>query len=140
MFSTRSDIMSLVTKIVTLILMRRSMPVGTPLLQRLLTGVALVLVIALVASMLLGVWMMGLFYFIYQLLITSNVAPQVAMLSVGTAMLITVIAMFAVAVSYGRRLSKIPPKIVAQEMPVAYRVNNVASAFVDGLMGAKAGK
>jgi len=129
--------MSLLSKIATLILLRKTVPAGIPLIERLLAGMAAVLVLSLVASLLLGAWIMGLFYGLYALLLHYNVAEPLAVLSTGIVSLLFIIGMFTAAIAYARQLRSYPKQIISHEMPVTYRANTIANAFVDGLMGSK---
>lgn len=108
------------------------------LYRRLLSGAAMAVALAMLAAMLLGALLVGALYVCYVLLVQSGLEMQAAMLAVGLlALLLTAVAVYAAIVSV-RRLLLVPKQLVQIHSPVGSRVNEVAEAFMDGLMGRKA--
>ena len=129
--------MSIAGKIIALVLMRRATP-SFPLIQRLLAGVAAVLVLAMLASLLIGVLIVGALYGGYQLLIQYGLEPQVALLGMGIFTIMLVLALISVAISYAKNMGGLARRIMVSESPVASRASSVANAFMDGLKSSRA--
>jgi len=133
----RNPSLSIASKLIAMALMSKSTP-SFPLIQRLLAGVAAVLVLAMVASMLIGVLIVGGLYFGYQLLIQYGLEPQAALLSMGIFTAVLVIALFGSAVSYAKNMRGLAHHITIAESPVGSKATNVANAFMDGLKSSRA--
>ena len=121
-------------KIVALIVMRKTKPSGNPLFQRLLGGMAAVLILSLIAAMLLAVFILGAIYLGYETLIGQGMDGPSAAVVLGIIILMVVTGLVATAIACLRNIRTISKQMMAQEMPIAYRANSVANAFIDGLM------
>lgn len=121
-------------KLAALVVMRKTISPGMPLFQRLLGGIAAVMVLALIASVLTGVLVIGGLYAIYLTLIAYGLDTQAAAISLAVVTLVLIAGCFGGAVLCARNLRTVMRRMMIMESPVAYRAGTVANAFVDGLM------
>lgn len=107
---------------------------ATPLIDELLSGIATIVGLALLAALFTGVLAIGAFFFLYRVLVENGLQPEAAMLSVGGLVVICVGVLLALLQRSIRATKTLPLKIMQAQSPVASRAQQVGNAFLDGLL------
>lgn len=106
------------------------------LVSRIVVIIALAVLAALMAAILLGV---GL-YAGYSALVAGGLDAQSALLVVGMSLLVLILLLVMLICRSIQALKRMPADIIESEAPFISGVSGIAGAFVDGLLGAGAGK
>lgn len=125
----------MLSKHTALLLMHKTNSAGIPLLQRVLAGVAAILVLSLMASVLGGALVIGGLYFFYMFLVQNGLDPQAALgIQLAIIFLLAVLLLiFAFACVKNMRI--VIRRSLASESPISYYASSAVHAFVDGLLG-----
>lgn len=120
-------------KIIAALIMRKTISPGIPLFQRLLAGMAAMLILSLIASILTGALVVGGVYFVYNALIVEGLDPQIALAGAGTLLFVLILALVLTTAILARNLRGVVKRIMIAEHPITHRVTSIADAFVEGL-------
>lgn len=126
---------NLLSKLLGLILLRRTVSAGTSLLEGLLTGVASIFTLGLVFSILVSSLITGGIYVSYNALVAHSGDPMRAAVFVGSAILLMlafILIVLAVSIS---RIGKLPKHFAGTESELAKSANQVIDSFLAGLEG-----
>ena len=99
-------------------------------LQRLLSGVMMVVGLTIVTSMLIGMMLIGGFYAAYFALVDYGLGPLQALLLIGLSTLLAVVVLMVALWLYMRRM----PKRLVRASPLMDYANETVDAFFDGFM------
>ncbi len=126
--------MSVITKIVGIMLAGRSVADTAPMFQRLLSGIAAVVALSILSSILAGVVMVGLIYAAFMGLVDHGLEPAAAMMILGAVIVVaTAIMVNQIFVSI-RKIKNIPSQVLTRQNPIAQRATKVGYAFIDGFL------
>lgn len=124
--------MFVISKLLGLWVIGRTVSSTTPLFMRLLLGMAAITVLAILATILTGVLIVGALWFIYFQLVTYGVDPAMAVTTLGGLILALVALTLIFARNYWIRVRRISQRISYMQAPIAGRFSTIADAFVDG--------
>lgn len=117
------------------VLAGRRAPVNALLMQRMLSGLVVVIGVAVVTAMFMALLVTLGLYAGYLALVANGLNENTALLVIGVLLAAIVCVLILVVQSQIRELKLLPAQFVQAEAPIAAGVSNVANAFVDGLMG-----
>ena len=126
--------MSVLGKIVGVMMAGKSLADTTPMISRLLSGIAAVVALAMLSAILGGVLLVGLLYVAYASLVAHGLEPQVAMIVMGTIILIITALLVSQLKTSIRQIKHIPSQMLVRQNPLAQRASKVGAAFIDGFM------
>jgi len=105
------------------------------LVQRFIKDLANVITLAIATGFMVGAFLIGGFYLVYQWLIRSGLDPYAAQILIGLVSAVVVLILFGMTASYLQRLRSIPGQIIQGEFPLSGRLNRLVDSFLDGLLG-----
>ncbi len=126
--------MSTIAKILGLMLAGRSVADSTPMFGRLLSGIAAVVALAILSSILAGVLVVGMIYAAYAALVAHGLEPNAAMMIMAGVIIIMTGLMVNQLFVTIRRIKHIPAQVLVRKNPLAERATKLGFAFVDGFM------
>lgn len=126
----------MLAKLVSLLLLRKSISVGTSLLESLLVGMALVFMLGLLASMLFTSLIAGGIYVAYHAMLAHGIAPLTADYLLGGIIFMALIIIILSAVIFAYRISHIPKQLMTSDSVIGKHITEVIDAFADGFTGA----
>ena len=125
--------MLLLGKLLGIVALQRSLPDATSFRQ-FLVGVAVTLLLIIIASFMIGGLMIAWLYGIYLLLVAYGLTHDAACVSVITvALLLTMMLLLAIYAQV-HKLNTMLCRLLPHKSPVASRISEVADSFVNGLM------
>jgi hypothetical protein len=119
-------------KIAGFILLQRTVSASKSLLESLLAGMAMIAVLALIATFLFGSLILGSVYIGYQALLAYGYPEQTAALITGGIILFLLALAITGIIICVQRIRGIPKRLVTNEAPMVNVVSQVADAFAEG--------
>lgn len=126
---------SVLSKLLGLILLRRTMSASTSLLEGLLTGAAAIFVLGLVFTILIASLIAGGIYVSYNTLVAHGMDPLTAGIIIGSVILLILAVLFAILIVSIIRIGKLPKHFVTTESEIAKTANRIIDAFMAGFEG-----
>lgn len=130
--------MSAVGKILGLMIAGKGLADTTPLFNRLLSGIAAVVALAMLSAILAGVLVVGLIYVAYMALVQHGLDSDAAMFLMGGVVMVMVAILVSQLLGTIRRIKYIPAQVLARQNPLAKRATTLGYAFIDGFMNQNA--
>ncbi len=124
----------MLNKILALLALQHSSS-NSLLFQQLLVGVGAVIFLSLTTAFLTSVLIAGAVCLGYNLLVSYGLNEHAAMFALGILLLIILLITACTAGYYARKIKQISKQLLAIENPIASRVSNLVSAFIDGFNG-----
>jgi hypothetical protein len=102
------------------------------LVQRLLYGMAAILLMLIIATMLISILMLGLCYFAYEFFLTKGLPPLMAGSIIGGYLLIMIALVLGLAWARWLKTREIPREILLAGTPLNGQLHAVVEAFLNG--------
>lgn len=113
----------------------RRTPLNAKLVQRMMSGFALVVGLAVIIALFVaGLLFVGL-YASYAGLVANGLAPHVALLVTSLLVAAIICVLLLVLQSHMRKLRALPSALMQEEAPLMAGASGIANAFMDGLLG-----
>ncbi len=125
---------ALASKLAAAIGMRRTTLASLPLFRLLLARVAILLVYAFLIAMLAGILVVICLLYIYRFLIANGLDQNAALIGIGTIIIFAIIILWLAGMNYVRSVHAISKQLITMQHPIANRINNIANAFIDGII------
>ena len=128
--------MHVLSKLFKLWALGKAVSMSIPPINRLLSQLATIGLLLIVAAMLSGSFLLGLLYFAYHSMIRNGVDPSLAMEIMGSVIVILIVGLLFWASQCWKRLH-----LLAKDMSptprasLSWRINQMTNSFLDGLMG-----
>lgn len=130
--------MSLIGKLIGMVLAGNALADSTPLFHRLLSGVAVIVGLAIVSALLATALLFGVMYAGFEVLVQrGGQSPDAALLEIAIATVIILGICISQIVKLVEEFKTIPVQILELQSPVTMRAQNVISAFMDGFSKGK---
>ncbi|MDD5585407.1 MAG: hypothetical protein PHY92_00430 [Alphaproteobacteria bacterium] len=129
--------MSILEKLLAIVAMGGAIggPVaGMSMLQRFLSGMAVVVALTIISSIMAGAFLLVVLYAAGATMIAHGLTPPAALLTMAVFILIVALLFFALTLFYLGRLRNIPVLFMRHDAPLAVRLNHVVDSFFRGLM------
>ena len=126
--------MSLLGKIIGVMMAKRTIADVTPMFHRLLVGIAAIVVLSILSSLLAGVLMLGLIYAAFTALVNHGLEPEAAMMIIGAVIVILTAFMVNQIFVSIKKIKHIPAQVLPKQNPLADRATKAGYAFIDGFM------
>ncbi len=121
--------------LVALVLASRRGAVSSEMVQRFLSGIAVMVGLAVTLGLCIGSLFIAALYGTYRGLVANGLNPEIALLCVVVIMALIVVLLCLALREKLRSLRELPSMIIRAETPIASDVRQTVNAFVDGLMG-----
>lgn len=118
-----------------LLLASRRNAASPVMVQRFLSGIAMVIGLAVILGLCAASLIIAGIYGVYRGLIAHGLEPSVALLSVTVLMVLVIVLLIALLRDKIRALREIPGAILQSEAPIVSDIKQTVSAFLDGLTG-----
>jgi hypothetical protein len=119
-------------KIAGFLLLQKTVSTSTSLAKNLLASMAAIIVLALIATLLLGFLILGGIYIGHQSLLAFGYSEQAAALITSGGILCLLVIILLLLAHYVQKIRDIPGRLVINEAPVVNVVSYIADAFVEG--------
>ena len=124
-------------KTIAMLLFNKNTLNKTELFRNLLSGLAMIIVIALVIAMLISALVLGAVIYSHSLLILAGINQHLAT-AIIVATVLAVIALLAKClVKKIDDMKDFPDQLAQQESPIAVQASGIAKSFIDGLLNKK---
>lgn len=107
---------------------------GISMLQRFLSGMAVVVALTIISSIMAGAFLLVVLYAAGATMIAHGLTPPAALLTMAVFILIIALLFLALTLFYLGRLRNMPALFMHHNAPLAVRVNNVFESFLRGFM------
>ena len=124
--------MSLLSRILGLWAVSRSVSATAPLFMRLLFGMAAITFFAVFAAVLVAIIAATGLWYSYGVLIAHGATPQIAIMILALVVLLLVIMAVMALQYYWNRVSELAKRLFYLQSPVYGRVHTIADAFMHG--------
>ena len=124
--------MSVASKLIGIWMFKRTVSSTTPLLMRLLLGMAALTVSAVILAILGAAIVFGLLWVAYEQLVTNGVPPHNAELIIGGVVLALFAYTLGLVQSHWRSMRKVANSIIYMQAPISGKLSTLADAFMDG--------
>lgn len=125
--------MSLLSKLLGIWAVGKSVSSTTPLFMRLLLGMAAITLFAVFAAVLMAFIMTGLVWVSYVQLLAHGITQLHAILIIG-AVLVAILGIALLALRhYWRKACRLSKRIMFMQSPLTGRLNQISEAFMSGL-------
>lgn len=121
--------------LIALVLAGRRNAASPALVQRFLTGIAVVVGLAVTLGLCAGSLVIAGLYCAYNGLISHGLEPAAALLSVAVLIVLIIVMLVVVLREKIRSLREMPGTIIQAEAPIVSEVRQTVTAFIDGLTG-----
>ncbi|MBY0406849.1 MAG: hypothetical protein K2Q01_04100, partial [Rickettsiales bacterium] len=121
-------------KLIGVLMAGRSLSASTPLVNRLLTGIAVIVGLAILSAILAGVLVVGMLYGAYAILVAHGLEQDMALIVVGALTLGLIAMLVRQLVLNIQEIKAIPTQIIGKQNRMAERASKVGAAFLDGLL------
>ena len=120
-------------RIIGFILLRKTLSAGTSLVESLLVGMAVVLLLGLIASILLASLIGGGIYVSYHAMLSYGITPFLASCIIGGTLFMLLLLIMLTIIMCVLRIKTIPRRLITVESKFTEPFNKVVDAFINGL-------
>lgn len=128
--------MSLISRLLGIWAVGKTVSATTPLFLRLLRGMAVITLFAVLAAILLAVLIVGAVWLAYVQLVAAGIAANAAILIIGLVLIAMLLGVAMVVKHHCSKAAHLCRAILHAQAPVSNRIHRLSDAFMSGF-GAK---
>lgn len=126
--------LTLIGKVAGMVMLRRNLSQITPVWHQLVSTIAVLLALAMLAVITIALLMSCLLYLGYSLLIATGFSPLIALVAVSGGLLVMLVVLFRLMNHCVEKLDTIPVQLAEARSPFTSQIGEVGSSFLDGLL------